>query len=195
MGKNIEQIKYVVIDVDGTMTDGGIYYDSSGNEIKKFNTRDAAAFFAAHAVGIKTVVVTGRCCEATMHRLTELSATYLFQNVGNKYIFLKNFFKEQKITSDEVAYIGDDLNDLEGMSLAGYVACPFDACKEVKGIADYVSNKCGGNGAVRDVIEHLLSKQGKWDLAVNNVYYSEKNRGFSWESKIYLLESLTSVKE
>ena len=153
----MKPIKLLVIDVDGTMTDGGIYYDEHGNEWKKFNTKDAAGFFAAKQAGIKTMVLTGRECAATTRRMTELQVDYLFQKVNDKAAFLQNFMRENGIEKAEVGYIGDDVNDLQPMKLSGFVMCPADACREVREIADYVSPFMGGHGAVRDAIECLLN--------------------------------------
>ncbi len=163
-------IKYIVIDIDGTMTDAGIYYDETGNELKKFCTKDAAGFFAANQLGIKTVILTGRECAATTRRLTELKATYIFQEIKNKYDFLKDFMAENNISKEEIAYIGDDLNDYQPMKLVGFVACPADACPEIKDIADFISPVKGGSGAVRDIIEHYLRGKGLWEDAVSKVY-------------------------
>lgn len=163
-------IKLIVIDVDGTMTDAGIYYDENGNELKKFCTKDAAGFFAAHSVGIEIMVLTGRECAATTRRMTEMKVEYLFQNVKNKKKFLKTFMSQHDLKREEVGYIGDDLNDLLPMSLAGYIGCPADSCTEIKKIADYISKVKGGHGAVRDIIEHLLREAGCWDKAVEDVY-------------------------
>lgn len=163
-------INYLVIDVDGTMTDAGIYYDEKENELKKFCTKDAAGFFAAHQVGMKIIVLTGRECAATTRRMTELKVDYLFQNVKDKVSFLKSFMEDNRIRKDEIGYIGDDLNDLPPMTLVGYVGCPADSCQEIKEIADYVSPIEGGHGAVRDIIEHLLRESGQWKDAVSKVY-------------------------
>lgn len=165
-----KKIKLLVVDVDGTMTDAGIYYDEHGNELKKFCTKDAAGFFAAQKVGIKIMVLTGRECAATTRRMTELKVDYLFQDVKDKLSFLKKFMKENKILKEEVGYIGDDLNDISSMKNSGFVGCPSDSCTEVRNIADYVSNVRGGYGAVRDVIEYLLREYGEWDKAVSEVY-------------------------
>ncbi len=150
------KIGYVVVDVDGTLTDAGVCYDDNGNEIKKFCTGDSAGFHAAQAAGMKIVILTGRECAATKRRLTEMRVDYLFQGVRDKYSFLKQFMHEHDIIKEGIAYIGDDLNDLPPMDLVGYVGCPADSCKEVKAIANYVSSIKGGQGAVRDVIQHYL---------------------------------------
>ncbi len=164
------RVKYFVIDVDGTMTDGGIYYDENGNEFKKFCTKDAAGYFACKLVGIKTIVITGRESRATNRRMQELSIDFLYQGIKNKDDFLQQLFEEKKIAKNEVGYIGDDLNDYSAMKLCGYVACPKDACREIIEMADYVSIYNGGAGAVRDVLEHYLRQIGEWDGAIKEAY-------------------------
>ena len=156
-------LKYLVIDVDGTMTDGGIYYDGSGNEWKKFCVKDACGFFAAHFVGIQTVVLTGRECAATVRRMNEMKVDYLFQGVKDKYKFLNSFVQKKRICRQNLGYIGDDLNDLAAMSLVGFVGCPANSCIEVLNRADYISPINGGNGAVRDIVEYILRASGEWN--------------------------------
>lgn len=170
MSNNLKKIKYLVIDVDGTMTDAGIYYDEHGNELKKFCTKDAAGFFAARESGIKIMVLTGRECQATTRRMKEMKVDYIVQNIRDKVTYLQNFMKENQISQDELGYLGDDLNDLGGMKLAGFVGCPADACEEIKAVADYIAEVKGGYGAVRDIISYLLKKRGEWDKAIGKVY-------------------------
>lgn len=166
----VNDIKYIVIDVDGTMTDAGIYYDEHGNELKKFCTKDAAGFFAARQAGIKIVVLTGRECAATTRRMQEMKVDYLVQNIKDKKTYLAEFMKKYSISKDQIAYIGDDLNDLSSMMLCGYVACPKDACPEIKEIADYISMFDGGKGVIRDVVENIFRKTDKWRELVQNIY-------------------------
>lgn len=166
------KIEFVVIDIDGTMTDGSIYYDEKGNEIKKFNTRDAAGFFALKKCGIKIIILTGRKSIAAERRMNELKVDYLFQNVSDKKSFLTRFASEKGINLKHFGYIGDDLNDYAAMKNVGFVACPRDACKEVKAISDYVSNKKGGDGVVRDVAEHILKKVKLWDKIIEDLYFT-----------------------
>lgn len=166
----IENIRLWVIDVDGTMTDAGIYYDEQGNELKKFCTKDAAGFFAAHRAGMEIMVLTGRECEATKRRMKEMKVDYLCQDIKDKIGYLQEFVAKHGLTKEQIAYIGDDLNDLPAMKMAGFVGCPKDSCEEILVRADYVSRKKGGQGAVRDVIEHVLREQGRWEKLVGEIY-------------------------
>ncbi|MDR1591813.1 MAG: HAD-IIIA family hydrolase [Prevotellaceae bacterium] len=163
-------IKHLIIDVDGTLTDGGVYYDSHGNELKKFNTKDGTGFFIAKAVGIRLIVLTSRECEATLRRMTELKTDIVCQNVKDKAAWLRNYMAESNLPKSEIGYIGDDINDLPPMRLCGFVGCPADACKEVKAIANYVSSVNGGYGAVRDCIEYLLAESDTWSKYAEQVY-------------------------
>lgn len=164
------EIRYLVVDVDGTMTDGGIYYDESGNEMKKFNARDAAGFFSAKAAGIEMIVITGRECNATSRRLTELGVDSLYQGIKKKDAFLKEYMWKNGLRKSDIGYIGDEVNDLKAMKLTGFIACPGDSVEEIKNIADYVSPVNGGNGVVRDVVKYLLNEKGLWLKALSNAY-------------------------
>ena len=168
--EQLKKIKYLIIDVDGTLTDAGIYYDENGNELKKFCTKDAAGFFAAHQAGIKIMILTGRECAATTRRMKEMKVEYLIQNCKDKVSYIQEFAKDNNIDRDEIGYLGDDLNDLPGMTLCGFVGCPADACDEVKEKADYISGIKGGYGAVRDIVCYLLKKRGEWEKAISTVY-------------------------
>ena len=165
-----QKLKYLVVDVDGTLTDAGIYYDDNGNELKKFSTRDGAGFFTAKAVGIKIMVLTGRECPATERRMKEMQVDYLVQNCRDKISYIRQFMSDNDISKEEIGYIGDDINDLGSMKLCGFVGCPADSCKEILRISDYVSPIKGGHGAMRDVVEHILTERGEWDEAIARCY-------------------------
>lgn len=163
-------IKYFVLDVDGTLTDGGLYYDDNGNETKKFCTKDGTGIIVAKAANIKIIVLTGRECAATTRRMHELGVNLIFQNVKDKVGFLKKWMEENDLDKYDMGYIGDDINDLAPMKLCSYIGCPADSCEEVKKIADYVSVIEGGHGAVRDIIEHYLREKKLWSSIINQVY-------------------------
>lgn len=165
-----KNIKYLVIDVDGTMTDAGIYYDEHGNELKKFCTKDAAGFFAAKKAGIQVLVLTGRECAATIRRMGEMKVDYLVQNCKDKVQYLTEFMRKHQITKEEIGYLGDDINDLSAMRLCSFVGCPADSCAEIKERADYISTIQGGHGAVRDIIEHLLWEREEWEQIMEELY-------------------------
>lgn len=163
-------IKLLVLDVDGTLTDGGIYYDSTGNELKKFGVRDGAGLVAARAVGLQVMICTGRECEAVRRRADDLHIPFVFQNVGKKAEFLARFMAEHGLAREEVAYCGDDWNDLAAMALCGFVACPADAAEAVRRRADYICPQKGGEGAVRGAIEEILRREGRLADAVERAF-------------------------
>jgi len=158
--KDLSRIKYLVLDVDGTLTDSGVIFDDNGNELKRFSTKDGTGFFLAHLAGIQIIVLTGRECKATTRRMEELKAEFIFQNVLKKADFLAEFMKKQGIAKEEIAYMGDDLNDYRSMLMCGFVGCPLESAPEVKEIADYVSPVRAGYGAMRDVVEYILKERG-----------------------------------
>ena len=163
-------IKYLIIDIDGTLTDGGVYYDETGNELKKFSTKDGTGIIMARKAGIIPVVLTGRESTATIRRMTELGVTEVHQGIKDKVTWLKNWMNTNYIKKNEIGYIGDDLNDLCPMELCGFISCPKDAIDEVKEKADYISSVAGGYGVVRDVIRHILSQENLWASVVNRTY-------------------------
>ena len=163
-------IRLLVLDVDGTFTDGGVYYDSTGNELKKFGTKDGAGLLAAYTAGLRILICTGRECEATLRRAHDLKITDVYQNVPSKSDFLRRFMAENGYAKDEVAYCGDDLNDMAAMELCGFVTCPADAIEDVKARADYICPQRGGEGAVRGAIEKILKDDGRWSDAVYKTF-------------------------
>ena len=163
-------IRLLVLDVDGTMTDGGVYYDATGNEMKKFAIKDGTGLVLARTAGIRVMICTGREWEAVRRRAADLKITDVYQNVGKKAAFLRGFMAENHYAREEVAYCGDDLNDLAAMALCGFVACPEDAAAEVKARADYICPQRGCEGAVRGAGEKILRGDGRWKDAVQKAF-------------------------
>lgn len=150
-------IKYLVMDVDGTLTDGKVYMSNSGELMKAFNIKDGCGIHdILIPAGIIPVIITGRSSEIVLNRCKELKISKVYQGVKNKVE------KMLEITDNlaSVAYIGDDINDISCMQLikeaGGLIGCPADAENRVKEIADYIAHRNGGEGAVRDFIEWLL---------------------------------------
>lgn len=166
-------IKLLVLDVDGTLTDGGLYLDSTGNEIKKFSVKDGAGLVLARTAGIKTMILTGRESEPVTRRANELHLDYVIQNCKQKQIFLAQFMAEHGLSKEEVAYVGDDWIDLAAMELCGFIACPCDAVTEVLNRADYICPHAGGFGAVRDAVVFLLRRAGLFEQALKDAFSVE----------------------
>lgn len=147
------KIKMLVMDVDGTLTDGKIYIGSQGELMKAFNVKDGYGIVQARENGILPVIITGRKSEIVSQRAKELKITELHQGISHKLDKLKEILEEKSISLEEVAYIGDDVNDLDCIIACGCTACPEDAVDEVKVHVNYVCQKKGGEGAVREFIQ------------------------------------------
>lgn len=153
------QIKLFISDIDGTLTDGGMYYSENGDELKKFNTRDGMGFGMLRKAGIKTAIITSEDRQLNQRRAEKLQLDYLVQGKreGGKLAAAKAMCDELGITLHEVAYIGDDINCIDLLSAVGIAACPYDAHQRVKDIPNIkVMNKKGGEGCVRELIDSIL---------------------------------------
>lgn len=153
-------IKLLVMDVDGTLTDGRIYIGAQGEVMKAFDVRDGYAI--AHILpqlGITPVIITGRSSDIVEQRAKELKIVELYQGISDKLAQLKEVTAKFGASADEIAYIGDDLNDMDCIRYAGSTACPADAIPEVRDAVDYVCKCDGGRGAVREFIDRLATYQ------------------------------------
>lgn len=152
------KIKLFATDVDGTMTDGCMYYAENGIELKKFNFQDGMGFKLLRDAGIKTAIITSEDTPIVKKRADKLKVDYLSMGTWTKLDFVKNICSELNITLNEVAYIGDDINDIELLNAVKYKACPANAVKKVKDIKGIKRLKQkGGDGAIREFIEFLLN--------------------------------------
>lgn len=152
------KIKMLVMDVDGTLTDGRIYIGSQGELMKAFDVKDGYGVVQISKKGVIPVIITGRKSEIVSARADELGITELYQGVSDKLEQLKKVAEKYQIQAEEIAYIGDDYNDMECIQYCGVTACPNDAMDEVKRWVDYVCLRDGGRGAVREFIGYLLQK-------------------------------------
>lgn len=148
--------KLILTDIDGVWTDGGMYYDQTGNEWKKFHTYDSAGVLFAHQNKIPVGIITGEDTEIVARRAAKLKVDYLFQGVKNKLEVAENICKELNITLEDVAYIGDDLGDVELLKKAGISATPNSAPEYIKESAQMVMTKNGGEGVFREFVEKIL---------------------------------------
>lgn len=152
----LAQISVLAMDVDGVLTDGGIYIGSDEVELKRFHVADGLGLTALRALDIGLAWISGRQSLAVLKRAGELQIPYLFQGVGNKAQVLGQWMQERSLSPDAVAYIGDDWNDLLAFEVVGVRIAVADAASEVKNAADYVTTRPGGGGAVREVCEALM---------------------------------------
>ena len=152
-------IKLIVLDIDGTMTNGAITYDSNGVEYKSFNVKDGLAIASWHKLGKKSAIITGRNSAIVQKRADELGITYIHQGVKDKLKILKKIAKKENITFDEIAVIGDDLNDYDMLKITNHSFCPKDASNMILDAVSIKLNKKGGDGAVAKMIEYIIKKE------------------------------------
>lgn len=158
-----KQIKMLVMDVDGVLTDGRIIIGSGNEEFKFFNVLDGEGITLAISAGLKIALISGRFSGATERRAQELLIDDVYQGISKKEEPYEELLKKYGLSDAEVAYLGDDLLDLSVMSRVGLAVSVPNACKETKKSAAYVTHLPGGHGAVREVIELILKSQGKWE--------------------------------
>ena len=158
----MENIKILVLDVDGTLTDGKLYMDDKDNALKAFNVRDGFAIVNWLKLGGEVAILTGKSSNIVERRAKELGIKYVVQGSKNKTQDLKKILERLNLSFENVAYMGDDLNDIGLMKKIALPACPHDAVLEILEICKFISNKNGGEGAVRDLLEHIMKANGMW---------------------------------
>ena len=157
--KLLSQIRLFATDLDGVLTDGGMYYAESGDEWKKFNTRDGMGIKLLQRAGIITAIVTQERTKLVARRAEKLAIPELHQGVMDKLSLVREMAARHGLTLSQVAYIGDDINDFETLEAVGFSATPADGMPLVAGVVDYICQKKGGEGAVREIIEMILEAQ------------------------------------
>ena len=159
-------IKLVLTDIDGVWTDGGMYYDQTGNELKKFNTSDSAGVVFLRLLDIPLGIITGENTQIVARRAEKLKITRLFMGAMNKLDVAEKLCEELNISLQEVAFIGDDLNDAMLLKAAGFSAIPTDAASYMDNYANIRLSKKGGEGAFREFVERLLQKENLLETAI-----------------------------
>ena len=155
------RIKLLVLDVDGILTDGGLYYTESGEIIKKFNVKDGLGIKRLINSGVEVAIISANSSEATLHRAERLNINHVFINAKSKLDILKELCDQLAIALSEVASMGDDLSDLPVMQVVGCPMTVADAMPENIACAQYVTRKGGGEGAVREVCDHIIQARSQ----------------------------------
>ena len=168
--KRVEAVKLLVLDVDGVMTDGRLYYHDDGTEAKAFDVRDGHGIKMLKQAGIETVLISGRSSPLVEKRAADLGIKDVVQGVRDKVPVLEKLLSEKKVGIEETAYVGDDVVDLPVMNRVRFAVAVADASEYLFDIAHYVTLAQGGKGAVREVAELILGVQNKWDK-VAQVYF------------------------
>jgi 3-deoxy-D-manno-octulosonate 8-phosphate phosphatase (KDO 8-P phosphatase) len=162
----LARVRLLALDVDGTLTDGTIGYDDTGRETKSFSIHDGLGIVLARFVGLETAWITGRTSPLVERRARELGVKLLFQGVRDKTVVLADVAVRNGLSVNDIAYMGDDLNDLPALRLAGAALAPANAAPEILAASHYVTPRAGGHGAVRDAVTAILSARGDYDAAL-----------------------------
>ncbi len=161
--KKAAQIKAIFFDVDGVLTNGGIIYDDTGREIKQFNVKDGYIISHLKKAGIIVGIITGRESRIVSNRAAELKLDFCHQGIMDKYAVFEKLVQFHKLKKKQVAYIGDDINDLKVLQNCGLSACPADALDYVKTNVDVITRSKGGEGVAREVSDLILASKGVLD--------------------------------
>ena len=157
-------------DVDGVLTDGSLIYGDNGIEAKVFNVTDGVGMILLRFAGIKTGIITAKYSQATERRAKEMCVTELYQGVLNKGNVLDKLLEKYKLSTEDIAYIGDDLADIPVLEKVGFSVSVPNAPDEVKRMAIYITEQPGGKGAVREVATFILKNQGKYKKAIKDFF-------------------------
>lgn len=157
----LKRVRLFASDVDGVLTDAGMYYSESGEELKKFNTRDGMGIKLLQRAGIITALVTQERTKLVARRAEKLMIPEVHQGVMDKLSLIREMAERLGLSMDEVAYIGDDINDVAALRAVGFSATPADGMPQAAAVVDYVCRKKGGEVAVREIVEMILAAQHK----------------------------------
>lgn len=152
-------VRLFATDVDGVLTDAGMYYSESGDEWKKFHTRDGMGIKLLQKAGLITAIITQESTKIVMRRAQKLTIPEVHQGAYDKLTVLNDLIARHGLTMEQVAYIGDDVNDLQALGAVGFSACPADGISQVQKTVRYVCKKKGGEGAVREIADLILAAQ------------------------------------
>ena len=170
-----KKVKLIIFDVDGVLTDGGIYHGATGELFKSFHCRDGFGITLAHSCGIKSAIITGRKSQTTAYRADELKISAVMQGQMNKRDAYKKLKAQFDLNDDEICYVADDVIDLPVFVQVGFRAAVGDAVAEVIERAHFVANNFGGHGAVREVVEFILKAKGFWQGIIERYTTPELN--------------------
>ncbi len=161
--KIAKNIKLLILDVDGVLTDGSIILDDKGNELKMFHVRDGHGIKMLQRAGIKVAIITGRSSDVVLIRAREIGISDVYQGIFKKSQIYGELLNRYNLKDEEVAFMGDDIVDIELLKRVGLPAVPADADEETKGFAKFISTKDGGRGAVREFIDFILKSSDTWN--------------------------------
>jgi 3-deoxy-D-manno-octulosonate 8-phosphate phosphatase (KDO 8-P phosphatase) len=169
------KVKLLIMDVDGTLSDGRFFMHPDGSIMKSFDVKDGTGIIFAGLAGIKTAIITGKTSEAVRKRAKELQIDDYFEGVHDKTAPFFELLEKYNLKKEEVAYIGDDIGDAEVMGMVGFSAAVGDAHPLIKRISHYIAKRYGGRGAVRELIDFILDVQEKWPEIFTKIKSAENS--------------------
>lgn len=158
----LKKVKAFAFDVDGVWTNGFVYVDGNGTQMRTTNAKDGYAVHYASKLGYPIAIITGGKCTHIIKRFNDLGIQDVYIEASDKTVCLEDFIKKHNLKAKDVMYMGDDIPDYRTMKKCGFKVCPADAVHEIQEIADYISGYKGGEGCVRDVVEQTLRAQDNW---------------------------------
>lgn len=170
MEERLRKIRLLLLDVDGVLTDGRIFYDNHGVETKAFDVRDGHGLKLLQRAGLEVGIITGRSSEVVSVRAKELGIDIVYQGVKDKLIPFREILAARSLAAEEVAYVGDDVVDLPVLRRVGFAATVADASEDVRPLVHYVARSCGGRGAVREICELILKRTGLWQQVAGRYF-------------------------
>lgn len=160
--EKIRRIRFLILDVDGVLTDGGIIFDEDGRETKRFDVRDGHGMKMLMRCDVEIILLTGRKSKVVEHRARDLDISQVYQGVWNKLEVFEEILRNNNLTGQEVAFVGDDVVDVPVLRRVGVSFAVADAVEEVKKVVHYISENPGGKGAVREICEIIMKAKGRW---------------------------------
>ena len=167
---DFSKINHLILDVDGVLTDGTLFFDANGSEIKGFNVQDGHGIKLWMRAGNSLAIITGRESSVVSHRCSDLGIEYVYQNAKNKLSALNEYISENNVNPIGICYIGDELVDIPVFRKVGLAVAVSNGVPEVLEHADIITDKSGGKGAVREIIDFLLKEKGQWETVTNRYF-------------------------
>lgn len=158
----LKQVDTFIFDYDGVMTDGKLMLQHDGQPLRTANVKDGFSLQLAVRLGYNVVIISGGISKSVENRFDALKIKDVFLGISNKFEVFEKYVKDKNLNPENVVYMGDDIPDYRVMKKVGVPVCPADAVEEIKDISIYISDKTGGHGCVRDIIEQVMKVQGKW---------------------------------
>ena len=167
---DFNKINHLILDVDGVLTDGTLFFDANGSEMKGFNVQDGHGMKLWMRAGNTVAIITGRKSSVVSHRCSDLGIEFVYQNAKNKLVTLNEYISTHNVNPMSICFVGDELVDIPAFKKVGLAVAVPNAVPEALECADIITDKSGGKGAVREIIDFLLKEKGQWETVTNRYF-------------------------